>query len=428
MCASIHRPPAVWLTLVALSLLACQGLTPVAATPAVATSAAPAATLGLGGQPPQDTPAPAGHFSVGPAALSFLAAAQPSGGVRLDDNRLPFLQLFPQFRDAPAPDWLAAGTRVTYRVQSATIPQVQGQTSASGAGYVQYDLVALETDLAVATAKLYLDTSDGAAVLPSLIFPVLGRPGVGEFWLNPDALVNAEQTATAELSVTRLDQTIGPDKYHAVRFQYAHGNAQYVWMFDADSGLLLFFSWSIGGDADPNHQLGQVTLAARRQLALPWQRGRLPGWVAHARRLHYSGSYATAVSGASSVSLPAAATVIIQSTFDRWNGYSLSTAIQGQASGTVEALTGGDQAFDGLWLSPEALAALPNGQTLDTDPVTGAVLTVARAAATVTLTETGQRYQTRLIYAADDGRLLETLQQQQIGLATITTDLKHDSQ
>jgi hypothetical protein len=426
-----RRPATAWLALAALSLLACQVLaprtaTPAAATPRAARTAAAAATAPATDdtQTAPDTPTPAGHFSVGSAALSFLAPAQPRNGVQLDDSQLPFLLLFPALRAAPAPAWLTGGARVSYRVESATIPQVRGQTSASGAGYAQYDLVALEDDLAVATCKLYLDSSDGAGVVPSLSFPVLGRPGVGEFWLNPQALANAEQAASDELSVTRQDRTLAGDTYHAVRFEYTHGSAQYVWMFDVDSGLLLFFSWSIGTDADPSRQLGQMTLAARRQLALPWQGGRLPDWVAQTPRLNYAGSYATAVSGAGTVSLPATASVTMQDTGAHWNAYRLSSAIQGQGASTVEALTGGDGVFDGLWLAPEALDVLQDGQTLDTDPVTGAVIAVSRGADTVTLTETGQRYQTRLIYAASDGRLLETTQQEQIGLATTVTDLK----
>jgi hypothetical protein len=438
---STRKSPAhalAWLGLAALSLLACQFVSPrAAATPGAATplprtpatrgaaTTAAAATPTSSNNPNTSASTPVRRsFSVGPAALSFLAAAQPANGLRLDESQLPFLALFPELHDAPAPDWLQTGARVTYRLASATIPQVQGQTSTSGAGYVQYDLVALDSGLAVATSKLYLDSSDGAGVLPSLVFPVLGLPGVGEFWLNPQPLVNAEQVATAELSVARMDQSFAGDNYHALRFEYTHGNAQYAWMFDTDTGVLLFYSWSIGGDADPNRQLGQMTLAARRQLALPWQAGSLPAWVAQTRSLHYSGSYATTVSGAATVSLPGSAEVTLQDHFAHWNAYSLSASIQGQAPSTAERLTGGDEIFDGLWLPPEALAALQDGQTLDTDGVTGAVIAVARDQNTVTLTESGRLYQTSLTYDGSDGRLLESMQQEQIGLATTVTTLK----
>jgi hypothetical protein len=161
-------------------------------------------------------------------------------------------------------------------------------------------------------------------------------------------------------------------------------------------------------------------------LALPWQAGSLPAWVAQTHRLHYSGSYATTVSGASTVSLPGSADVTLQDHFAGWNAYSLSASIQGQASSTAERLTGGDEIFDGLWLSPEALAALQDGQTLDTDPVTRAVIGVARDQKTVTLTESGRLYQTSLTYDGGDGRLLESIQQEQIGLATTVTTLKLD--
>jgi hypothetical protein len=292
---------------------------------------------------------------------------------------------------------------------------------------VQYDLVAIDSGLAVATSQLFLDSGAGNSVVPSLVFPVLGLPGIGEFWLNPQALVKAEDVATAELSVTRMDQDFGGDTYHVVRFEYTHANAQYGWVYDSASGLLLFYSAAIGTDTDPNRQLSQVTFVARRQLSLPWQDGSLPGWVARTSRLHYSGTYATTVSGASSVELSAAATVQLQDHYSRWNACRLSNSIQGQPDATSEQLSGGDEAFGGLWLAPEALAALQDGQTLDTDPVTGAVITVSRDQNMVTLTETGQLFQTSLSYDAADGRLTALVEQQQVGVATVVNRLQLDA-
>lgn len=114
-----------------------------------------------------------------------------------------------------------------------------------------------------------------------------------------------------------------------------------------------------------------MTRAARRQLDLAWHSGRLAVWVAQTRRLHYSGAYGTTLSRASTVELNAAAAFALQDHFDHWSACSLSSSVHGQASSVAEQLTGGDEIFDGLWLSPAALDALQDGQTLDTDPVTG---------------------------------------------------------
>jgi hypothetical protein len=408
------RDPSLWLLgLAAASLLACQLLTSGRATP-----------------PPAGTPAtasPRPKFAVNTAGFSFAVPAKPGGTVQLNESNLPFLTLFPDLRDAPAPDWLQTGARVTYRVQSATIPQVQDQQGAAGAGYAQYDVVAVDQGLVVANAKLYLDTTDGAAVLPSLVFPVLGLPGVGEFWLNQQALANAEQVATDELAVARMDKTIEQVTYHGVYFEYKHEDTRYAWMYDDQTGLLLFSSYAIGGENDATRQLGQVTFMAQRQLGLPWHDGRVPAWVARTRQLHYSGTFETAVSGAAVPGIDASADVTLQDHFAHWCAYSLSGGVQGAQRSTVARLTGGDQLFDGLWLAPEALEMLTDGQTLDTDPITGAAITVARDPRTVTLTETGQRYQTALTYDRNDGRLLENVRQEQIGLATTITRLQLDS-
>jgi hypothetical protein len=87
--------------------------------------------------------------------------------------------------------------------------------------------------------------------------------------------------------------------------------------------------------------LGQVTLAARRQLDLAWHAGSLPDWVAQTRRLPNSGACGTAISGASTVDLNAAAAVALQDHFDHWSACSLSSSVQGQASSVAEKLTGG---------------------------------------------------------------------------------------
>jgi hypothetical protein len=417
------------LILAAVAVLACQlgaprGVPRATPTPrgrlptaAAATQVAPTAAA------PADTPTARQPFAVNSAGLSFAAPANPNGQVALDENNLPFLLLFPDLRTAPAPDWLQTGTRVTYRVESATIPQAQGQTGAAGAGYAQYDVVALEPGLVVATSKLYLDATEGGGELPSLVSPVLGLPGIGEFWLNPRALANAEQVATAELAVTRTDKTIGGTVYHGVYFEYKHDTTRDVWLYDDTTGLLLFSSYAIGGDNDPTRQLGQITLAGQRQLDLPWHAGRVPGWVAQTHHLHYTGTFETHIAGAPAPGIAAQADVSLQDHFAHWSAYRLSGGVQGAPPTPVLRLTGGDQIFDGLWLAPEALAVLQDGQTRDTDPITGATITVTRDSRTVVLAETGQRYQATMAYGVKDGRLVESVLQEQIGVATNVTQV-----
>ncbi len=410
-----HCPKPCFIVLAAATLLACQIGAPRNATSQV--------TAGPTARGPA-TPRARQPFAVNSAGLSFAAPARPGGKVQLDESNLPFLLLFPELRDAPAPDWLQTGTRVTYRVQSATIPQAQDEKGAAAAGYVQYDVVALEQGLVVATSKLYLDATDGASVMPSLVFPVLGLPGLGEFWLNPEARASAEQVATDELAVTRMDKTIDGTVYHGVYFEYKHQDTRYVWLYDEASGVLLFSSYAIGSENDPARQLGQVMFAGQRQLNLPWRDGHAPGWVAQVHHLHFTGTFQTEVAGAPVPGIESYADVTLQDNFDHWSAYSLSAGLRGASPSTVVRLAGGDQVFDALWLAPEALEALENGQTLDSDPITGATITVSIGSRTVTLTETGQRYRSELTYSLTDGRLLETVQQQQIGLATTVTRLQ----
>jgi hypothetical protein len=104
----------------------------------------------------------------------------------------------------------------------------------------------------------------------------------------------------------------------------------------------------------------------------------------------------------------------------RWSRAKVTDYVSGKANGTTARITGVAQLFDGLWLPPEALAALRTAKTLDRDPVTGAQISVARGRnGTVVLTETGAEYYTKLTYDGKDGTLLAIEQETTSGVATI---------
>jgi len=378
-----------------------------------------AATAQLPTATPSDSRTPPGT-SVPPVL------ATPSGGFDLavipGAEKARFLEVFPELHRSSGPEWLQEGVRVTYYVQSASIPRA-GEKGSSGAGYAQYDVVALTDGLVVSSLQFYLDTGDDV-VVPSLTLPLFGVAGVGDYWIDPKALKDAERVADDELSVYRTATTIGGNQYKAVRFEYEKPEAKYVWMFDEASGLLLFYRHRIG-EEDAPRQLADSTLVERRQIAVPWEGGSLPGWVREGLHLRYRGSYSVWTIGSPAASLPYSTSVEVKRVGSNWCEYEVTDYLSGRRNTTARRVSGAAQISGAFWLPAEAIKALRAGRTLDDDPVTGAKTGASRGhRGTVVITESGEAYRTVLTYDERDGRLLRIEQQTNTGIATILIELQ----
>jgi hypothetical protein len=337
----------------------------------------------------------------------------------------PFLALFPELRDTYAPRWLRTGTRVTYHVQSASFIQDPDSPDPSGGGYLQYDLVAFDRKEVVSSSKFYLVNVLNGVVTPSTVAPSYGIPGLGDFWISPVVLTHAEDAASPNLAVVRMPTVVGDQEYSAVRFQYQDGDAEYVWMFDQESGLLLFHRYAIGDPLYEDSQAGQLTLLQRRRLSIPWRRDIKPDWVRTGVNLEYEGVYGTVPPASPRVDLPYGLTARITRAQRRWSEYEVTDYLYGVVNTRGSRVSGTAQLFDALWLPVSAAGRIRTGQVLDTDPVTGARIVVeSKDAATVVLAEIGDAYRTALNYDAVDGRLLGISSQTQVGLATTLIDVQ----
>jgi len=359
------------------------------------------------------------------AALEGLSAAlqpppPPASGLPGQEQN-PWLSIFPELAQAPAPAWVREGVRITYRLESATIAQDPDQKSSAAAGYLQYDIVAIDGSAVVSSVKMYLDTDSGA-VQPSIVMAARGRPGIGDYWLNPGVLAKAGQVASDELKVISGPATIGTKSYQVVRFEYhpKEQAAEYIWMVDPKTGLLLYYRYAIGAEDAASRQTGIMTFVQQRQLPVPWQAAAAPDWLTPDGYLAYEGEYAVEIPGSPATSLPYTVVARVTQTSERWTDFQLTDSLSGSTNSSVERVTGVAQLTDGLWLPPEAIASLQDGQVLDQDPVTGDQLTASvNPDHTVTLTEAGAGYQSALTYSAHDGKLVGFESQSIVGIATI---------
>jgi hypothetical protein len=352
--------------------------------------------------------------------LTPVLPQQSQGGVAPGETASRMLSFFPDLNQAAAPNWLQTGSRAVYRIQTATISQ-DPEGGAASAGYGVYDLVAFDNQVVVTSQKLYLESSSGA-LTPSIVAYSTGAPGVGEYWVSPLELVDAERAANNELIVARMPITIGSQTFNAVRFEYhpLGGDAEYVWMFDEVSGIMLFYRHAIGAEGAFNRQLSNLTLVSQRQLDLPWYGGSTPDWLYEGGSLKYEGAYNVNVMGSPSASMPYGVVVSFKRVYDSWSEYDISDYLYGRLNTSGTRASGASQILDPLWLPREALNVLEDGQVLDIDPVIGSQLSVSRRGGLVILTESNRAYRASLGYAESVG-VLQTLESEvNSGTTTIT--------
>ncbi len=344
-----------------------------------------------------------------PEMLGELGARPvPRNGNLADLNQLhPLLKLRPELADTGAPDWLHEGTRVLYQAMSATLVGDPNEPGASGAGLLQYDLVALDAGSAVSSVKFLLDAGTGGYT-PSLVLYSLGVPGSGEYWVHPDGLKDAEALAHEELVVTRGPTQAAGATYNAVRFEYRPAGAEYVWMFDETSGLLLFYRHAIDL-GNRKQQSSSMSLVSVRQLDVPWAGAVAPDWARQGATFAYSGEYTPIISGVGPTPLEYAVQFRVRMAQERWWLCDVGQQTTGTPGNQSQRLSGASQLADALWIPPAGLQGLRRGQILDRDPTTGieiAVADVGREA--VALRETGALHQAELVYDLRTGILVRS--------------------
>ena len=286
------------------------------------------------------------------------ATAQPS------DEQIgelsTFFTLFPELRTLPTPQFLERGLRVSYSTAS-------GGDGLGAAGVLQYDVVALDPTMVLLYQHTYGDV--GAGVIPLSQTVARGAHGLGPFWINPVALVDAERFNSASLTVSRFDKEVAGTTRTVVRFQTATGmNSRTVHEFSAASGLLVFSSV---GTVESG---AQIVLQSTRPLSFPWVPDAAPNWARPGATLDYEGSKTTTIVGGGTIQQPLRATIAVAEATRTWSTFGQTVSLDGAVVGTQQTVSGIAQLNGSLWLPRAALAApLPSTPTsIDVDPISGA--------------------------------------------------------
>ncbi len=302
--------------------------------------------------------------------FSSVAAAQPA-----DDQigNAEYLTLFPELRQAAAPEMVTPGLRISYGA-------ISGGQGTGGGGVIQYDVVATDGQTVVLNQVNYGDL--GAGVVPLGQTLALGIPGLGPAWIAPGALVNAEAVAGQNLSVTRVNKEVAGATREVVRFETTTSNgSRIVDEFSAQSGLMVFSS------EGTNEAGSQLNLLSATETTFPWEPDTAPNWARQGVNLVYTGTKTTTIPGANPVAQEVAVNVEIALATLRWSTFVQTTTIGGIAAGTGTSVTGVAQLSGAFWLPKSALTAeIPAEATIiHQDADTGATTLLVGDADTISL-------------------------------------------
>ena len=167
-----------------------------------------------------------------------------------------------------------------------------------------------------------------------------------------------------------------------------------------------------------------------KDIDVPWKDTPAPKWTQDFRQLSYKGVQTSVVAAAGTkLDRAMAATLTPKARGRGWVRFTNRFVFEGvpgmPPNEAVQEGACGSASIGGLWIAPEALAALRAQQVIERNDLVGTTVTVSAAGPdSVTLSETGPLHRADYTYDARTGILSATTLVQQIGLARITHSLR----
>jgi hypothetical protein len=212
-------------------------------------------------------------------------AQNVAGAFAAQTTETPFITLYPELRNAPAPRWLRAGARVTYRIAFANFARQRDEPTPSGTGLIQYDVVAQNRQNVVLVSTM-INTQIQGQITP--LAHKVERPGIGEIWFSPRVLETADSAASEAFQVARLPLEVEGDTYDVIhmtsRTVTDEGQGETVWAFEVETGLLVFYREALFWPDGSQRSGTTLSLLGQRQIRLPWRNGRAMSSISAAAR------------------------------------------------------------------------------------------------------------------------------------------------
>lgn len=373
-------------------------------------------------------------------------------------NPCLLLPLVPDAATAGPPPGITLGTRLVYYAASASIPgertqlvqdvngvwvdRATGQRwseqdvpGPAGAGYLVAQVAYLDAQRVALSQRHYLiDPMSGQAMLmPSGAAGTVAHAGcAGDSWVHPQALAALPDMEQSGMRVIRMPYRLGDRTFDAIRIQTTTANGFTAYVYDLPSGLLLYFGSSVVGAGGLTPQPGGAApgrgstllvngwLRDVQQVDVPWRDATPPAWVAQFGEIDYQGTYTVMVPGSPTFPLPIQERVSVVARGPGWVQVSADRWMYSQQNAPIShehvVSAHGPATVGGLWIAPDALARLTQGQVVERCSVVGVTTSVSAVSGdAVTLSEVGPLHRQDLVYDLRTGVLLGSTLVQHVG-------------
>lgn len=394
------------------------------------------------------TPAPA----QGPAA---------PGTLRLQPHLL--IATLPDAPNCPAPDWIRPGTRITYFTSVAEVESAPGAVSlvpdpngnitdsngnrfregtpvskgVGGAGWDCIDIIAVEPNVVVLAMRQFQNQNGNyGPCKPLSTMAAACHPSGCDYFIHPALLAQLQESSANGVSLLKGTINHRGATYDAVRSTVEIPNSRMSSMYDLASGVQLTHnSLSVinkgvaykqsGNTFDPQNNttrsMANNQFCGVRELELPWRTMEMPAWVKTMKKAYYQGMMVD--SGTPEMGLGQLTTTIslevtpvyFGETFAFYNG-KLAQQIQNMPplDPVTIPMACGPGSIDAMWIHPQNLAQLQQGQQIDSDPNTNIGYVVEytgpnqQGTPVVVITCGNETFRFSCMYDANDGKLLAT--------------------
>lgn len=364
------------------------------------------------------------------------------------------LPLMPAAATAGPPPVIGLGTRLVYYTAAASIPGERGQlvqddngrwiNRATGQRYDEHEIPGaggesfevlhvgyLDERTVQLTQRSYLiDGTTGRTMYTSEAGTVSHAGCAGDFWVHPQVLAALPDTDHAGIRVLRMPYRLGELVFNAIRIHTTTTAGFTAYVYDLDSGLLLYFgSHTVGPDiltpysgqeSGPGRGSTQLTNGWIRDIQnveVPWRDAPTPEWVTQFREIDYEGTLSVVVPGSPTFPLPVRQHVRAGERGRDWLQVRTEAVMSPVEQFPMQFVTShGPASIGGLWVAPQALARLTQGQLIDRCEIVGYTTSVAATNADfVTISEAGPLHRNDFTYDARSGLLAAVTRVQQLG-------------
>lgn len=351
------------------------------------------------------------------AALLLILLALPTSVARgqFAGLRNRPAQVAPDQQAAALPAFLQPGARITFHVGDSVIPGVRSKLvqdengrwvdpatgkrysdnetrGSGGVAFYQVDILHASPNFIAADGRSYLISDQQNNISsPSGAQAVMGDGGtLADIWIHPARLAQIPNNNDPSNRVSRIQYTTGNQTFDAISLASTGADHFSVEIYDLESGLLLSRGTSNTGagvtQMGPNNTpipgggstaISHARFVGIRQISLPWAAEPAPDWAVQGRQIDYQGQVRVLTGNTGLPPLPGQPVTI---------SYQLQQAGQGCVSaasytrfdngqGIPPSEVNGQRCFGsamvgGLWLAPQIIGQLQEGQVIDEDPIT----------------------------------------------------------